>query len=46
MLIWAFFLVLVCETCAQSLSAAFSYTLYTWELTYPTQFDPEDGGGM
>jgi hypothetical protein len=29
MLIWIFFLVLVCETRAQNLSAPFSYTLYT-----------------
>jgi hypothetical protein len=28
MFIWTFFLVLVCGTCAQSLSAPFSYTLY------------------
>jgi hypothetical protein len=36
MLIWTFFLVLVCGTCAQSLSAPFSYTLYIsdiWSFT-------------
>jgi hypothetical protein len=28
MLIWTFFLVLVCGTCAQNFSVAFSYTPY------------------
>jgi hypothetical protein len=42
MLIWTFFLVLVCGTRAQSLPAPFSYTLYTY-LSSPQRLTPTSG---